>query len=66
VAALEQELEKTSQDAEQRLTAKTAELRAQADKRVSEVEERMEAEKEEMMDALAQEVDVSLEIDNLK
>jgi exonuclease VII large subunit len=50
-------LEKTTKEAEQRLAAKTAELKAQADQRVSEVEERMEAEKEEMMDAMAQEVD---------
>ena len=58
VAKLEVELTKTKKDAADQLAAKTKELTELADKRVSEVESRLEAEKDEMMDAMAQEVEV--------
>lgn len=58
VAALEADNAKAVKDAEARLTARVKEQQEIADKRVAEVENRLEAEKDEMMDAMAQEVEV--------
>jgi hypothetical protein len=57
IVAMKKEIERATIDSEKRLTAKTFEMTNLADTRVKEVETRLETEKEEMMEAMAQEVD---------
>jgi len=59
VASLEKQLSDNIKEAEAKLKSKTLELTQIADKRVNEAETRLEAEKEEMMEAMSQEVEVS-------
>ena len=58
VANLQKELIKTKKEAEEKLSAKTRELTQDANYRVAEVEKKLDEAREEMMDAMAQEVEV--------
>ncbi len=60
VSGLEKEVQRTKKAGDDRLSARTAELTEAAKQQVAEVERKREAEKEEMMDALTQEVEVAL------
>jgi DNA repair exonuclease SbcCD ATPase subunit len=57
-AKLQAQLVLINKDAAAKLAVQAAELTAQGDRRVAEAESRLEAEKDEMMEAMAQEVDV--------
>lgn len=57
IADLNNKLEQVKKEGEDRLAAKVAELTKLADERVSEIETRLETEKDVMMEAMAQEVD---------
>lgn len=58
ITKLEAEIMKARKDADTALAAKIQELTAAADKRVADIESKLESEKDEMMDAMAQEVEV--------
>jgi chromosome segregation ATPase len=58
IVKLQAQLVQTNKDASVKLSAQAADLTAQGDRRVAEAESRLEAEKDEMMEAMAQEVDV--------